>query len=83
MNLEVKFCALKGYIGCKISILNSKVDLFIESLKETITKIEKRESNNMEILQEKVRFLQQQLLAKNDLIKSLIGNCNSCIRGYN
>ena len=49
MNLEVKFCALKGYIGCKISILNSKVDLFIESLKETITKIEKRENSNMEI----------------------------------
>ena len=81
--MEATFSALKGYTDCEISILNSKVDLFIESLKETITKIEKRESNNMEILQEKVRFLQQQLLAKNDLIKSLIGNCDSCIRGYN
>ena len=83
MNIQARFSATKGYIDWEISFLNSNVDLFIESLKETITKIEKRESNNMEILQEKVRFLQQQLLAKNDLIKSLIGNCNSCIRGYN
>ena len=83
MNIQARFSATKGYIDWEISILNSNVDLFIESLKETITKIEKRESNNMEILQEKVRFLQQQLLAKNDLIKSLIGNCDSCIRGYN
>ena len=71
MNLEVKFCALKGYMGCKISILNSKVDLFIESLKETITKVEKSDNNNMEILQESTRFLQKNLLAKSDTIKFL------------
>ena len=70
MNMEAKFSALKGYIECEISILNSKVDLFFESLKETITKIEKRESNNIEILQENIRFLQKELLANNDLIKS-------------
>ena len=35
MNMEAKFSALKGYIECEISILNSKVDLFIESLKKT------------------------------------------------
>ena len=69
--MEAKFSALKGYIDCETSILNSKVDLFIDSLKETITKIEKRESNNTEILQENIRFLQKELLAKNDLIKSL------------
>ena len=34
MNMEVKFSALKGYLDCEISSLNSKVDLFIESLKE-------------------------------------------------
>ena len=72
MNMEAKFSALKGYIDCQISILNSKVDLFIDSLKETITKIEKRENHNIEILQEKIRFLQKELLAKNDLIKSLM-----------
>ena len=64
MNLEVKFCALKGYIGCKISILNSKVDLFIESLKETITKIEKRERNNIEFLQKNIRFLQKEVFQR-------------------
>ena len=72
MNMEAKFSALKGYIDCEISILNSKVDQFIESLKETITKIEKRESSSIEILQENIRFLQKELLAKNDLIKPLM-----------
>ena len=72
MNLEVKFCTLKGYIGCTILILNSKVDLFIELLKETITKIEKRERNNIEFLQENIRFLQKEVFSKNDLIKSLM-----------
>ena len=71
MNIETKFSALKGYIDCEISILNSKVDHFIESLKET-TKMEKRESSRIEILQENIHFLQKELLAKNDLIKSLM-----------
>ena len=55
--MEAKFPALKGHIDCEISILNSKFNLFIKSLKETMTKIEKRESNNAEILQENIRFL--------------------------
>ena len=71
MNMEVKFSALKGYLDCEISSLNSKVDLFIESLKETITKVEKSDSNNMEILEESTRFLQKNLLANSDIIKSL------------
>ena len=73
MNMESKLSAIKGYIDCEISILNSKVDQFIESLKETITKIEKLDSisNSIKILQENIRFLQKELLAKNDLIKSL------------
>ena len=72
MNMEATFSALKCYIDCETPILNSKVDLFIKSLKETITKVEKRERNNIEILQENIRFLQKELLAKNDLVKSLI-----------
>ena len=54
--MEAKFTALKGYIDCEISILNSEVDQFIESLKEAITKIEKRESS-IEILQANIRLL--------------------------
>ena len=57
MNMEAKFTALKGYIDREISILISKVDQFIESLKEAITKIEKRESSIIEILQENIRLL--------------------------
>ena len=47
--MEAKFSVLKSYTDCEISILNSKVDLFIESSKET-TKTKKCENNNMEIL---------------------------------
>ena len=72
MNMKATFSALKGYINCEISILNSKVDQFIESLKERITKIEKRESSSIEFRQENIRFLQKELLAKDDLIKSLM-----------
>ena len=56
-----------------MSILNSKVDLFKESLKETITKIGKCENNNMEILQENISFVQEEVfLAKNNIIKSMM-----------
>ena len=46
--------------------------IFIESFKEKITKIEKRGSNSIEILKENIHFLQKELSAKNDLIKSLM-----------
>ena len=72
MNMEAKFSALKGYIDCEILILNSKVDQFTELLKETITKIETCESNSIDILQENICFLQKELLAKNDLTKSML-----------
>ena len=41
-------------------------------MKETITEIEKRESNSIEILQENIGFLQKELLTKNALIKFLM-----------
>ena len=72
MKMKAEFCTLKGCIDCEISILNNKFDQFIESLKETTTKIEKRRSNSIEILQENIPFLQKEVLAKNDLIKSLM-----------
>ena len=72
MNMEAKLFALKGYIDREISILKSKVDKFVESLKEAITKIEKCDSSSIEILQENIHFLQKELLAKNVLIKPLM-----------
>ena len=70
---KAKFSALTGCIDCKMSILNSKVDLFKESLKETITNIGKCENNNMEILQENISFVQEEVfLAKNNIIKSMM-----------
>ena len=54
--MEAKFSTLKVYIDCEISILNNKVDQFIELLKEAITKIEKCESSSIEILQVNIFF---------------------------
>ena len=71
-NMKATFSALEGYINCEISILNSKIDQFIESLKERITIIEKHESSSIEFRQENICFLHKGLLAKNDLIKSLM-----------
>ena len=82
MIMEAKFSALKGYIDCEISILNSKVDQFIESLKETITKIEKRESSSIEVLQKNIHFLQKELLVKKQFNKIPDQNSDSHIRGY-
>ena len=56
MNMEATFSALKGYIDCEISILNGKVDLFIESLKEAVERT----------------LWKKELLAKNNIIKSLL-----------
>ena len=56
MNIQAKFSALRDYIDCEISILNSKVDLFIESLKETITKVEKREATTWKFFRKKFVF---------------------------
>ena len=56
MNMEATFSALKGYIDCEISVLNGKVDLFIESLKEAMERT----------------LWKKELLAKNNIIKSLL-----------
>ena len=55
--MEVKFSALKGHIDCKIPVVNSKVNPFIDSLKETKNKIEKPKNNNIEVLKVNIRFL--------------------------
>ena len=84
MNMEAKFSALKGYIDREISFLNSKIDQFIESLKETITKIEKRESSSTEIFcSAKYSFFTEGAIGKERFNKIPDGKSDSCIKGYN
>ena len=70
--MEVKFSALKGHIDCKIPVVNSKVNPFIDSLKETKNKTEKPKNNNIEVLKVNIRFLQKEPLAKNNLINFMM-----------
>ena len=79
--MEAKFSALKVYIDCEISILNSKVDLFIELLKETIIKLEKRENSNINS-SGKYLFSAEGALGKERFSKIPDGNSDSYIRGY-
>ena len=79
MNIEAKISGLKGYIDCEILIPNSKVDLLIESLKETISKTEKRESNSSG----KYSFSTEGVFSKKQFNKIPNGNSDSCVRGYN
>ena len=74
--MEATFSLLKGYINCEISVLNSKVDLFIKISRETITKKEKYENNDVEVFQENISFMEKELLVKNDILKSLMETNN-------
>ena len=74
--MEATFSVLKGYINCEISVLNGKVDLFIKISRETITKKEKYENNDVEVFQENISFMEKELLVKNDILKSLMETNN-------
>ena len=74
--MEATFSVLKGYINCEISVLNGKVDLFIKISRETITKKENYENNNVEVFQENISFVEKELLVKNDILKSLMETNN-------
>ena len=75
--MEVKFSALKGHIDCKIPIVNSKVNPFIDSLKETKNKIEKPKNNNIEVLK-----VTEGAPSKKQFNKFHDGNSDSDLRGY-
>ena len=70
VNMEARFPALKGYIDRENSMLN--VHLFVESSKETVTKMKKREKNKVETLQQNTQFLIKELLSKDDMIDSVM-----------
>lgn len=81
--MKAKFSALKHYIDCGILFLNTKVKLFIESLKETITenrKIWKQQHGNFAA---KYSFSTAGALDKERFNKIPDGNSDIYIRVYN
>ena len=84
MKMEAKFSALKGYTDCETSFLNSKVDQFIESLKETITKKENQHRKwQYRNSSGKYLFSTEGALSKEQLNIVPDGNSDIFIRGYN
>ena len=67
-SVEVQVTALKRYVKCEISSINSKT----ESLFERLYKMSNTENKALVILQESISFLQKELKFKDKIIKTLI-----------
>ena len=66
---EAKLSALKSYVQCELSILHNKIDRFMETCNNTTLNFE---TKPYEILQDNIKFLQNELLSKNEIIKTLM-----------
>ena len=67
-SVEVQVTALKRYVKCEISSINSKT----ESLFEHLYKMSNTENKALDILQESISFLQEELKSKDEITKTLI-----------
>ena len=67
-SVEVQVTAIKRYVKCEISSINSKT----ESLFERLYKMSNTENKALVILQESISFLQKELKFKDKIIKTLI-----------
>ena len=58
-------------MSCEISSLHSKIESIRQSLQVTLKVFEKREAKTNEIFHQHMIFLQNELLTKKEIIKSL------------
>ena len=63
--------ALKSYENCEISFLHSKIELILQILQETLEVFPERETKTNEMFHQNMTFLQNKLLTKHDITKSL------------
>ena len=69
--IKAQLIVLKIYVNCKISSLDSKIELISQNLQESLKIFQKRETKNNEIFHQNTTFLQNKLLTENEIIKSL------------
>ena len=69
--IEAQLSALKSYVNCEISSLHSKIESISQSLQVTLKVFQERENKTNEIFHQNMTFLQNELLTKNEIIKSL------------
>ena len=68
LNLEARFTALKNYIECEISSLDSKLQFVCDKLKT----INIPEHETVTILQKRIDFLQNEVASKDAITKMLL-----------
>ena len=69
--IEAQLSALKSYVNCEISSLHSKIESVSQSLQVTLKLFQERANKTNEIFHQNMTFLQNELLTKKEIIKSL------------
>ena len=70
--LEAQLSAIKSYINCEVSVLTNKIESISNDFKQRINTLLGKEKSKIEILQQNMTFLKNELLSKNEIIKSLM-----------
>ena len=70
--LEAQLSAVKSYVNCEVSILTNKIESISNDFEQRINNLLGKEKSKLEILQQNMTLLQNELLSKNEIIKSLI-----------
>ena len=70
--LEAQLSAIKSYINCEVSILTNKIESISNDFEKRIKTLLGKEKSKLEILQQNMALLQNELLSKNGVKKSII-----------
>ena len=70
--LEAQLSVIKSYVNCEVSILTNKTEFISNDFEKRINTLQRKEKSKTEILQQNMTFLQNELLSKNEIIKSLM-----------
>ena len=68
---ELKLSAIKSYVKCKITGIIDKVNTFTEKFDEKMRLFDNM-AKTLDMFQQNISFLQNQLISKDELIKSLM-----------
>ena len=69
--LETQISALKSNLKCKVSTINSRLDLLSEVIENKVNVLSDQ-CKNIEVLQDNIKFLQMELKTKNEIINNLL-----------
>ena len=72
LRVEAELSAIKSHFKCELSTLNSKIESLTTSLSGALKKLENHPHKCCSIVEDKLLFLQKELLSKDDIIKSLV-----------